>query len=166
MYAPRVLEREGAVSLKAVKMLVAATLLLAACGGGGATTSQGDAPGEAGIDVGSVKAVDLPKGFPADLPLPAGAKPAFVSETSDGVGVWFASDKGVDELKTFFSSAFESSPWKVTWHTTVDEAEGTYSVYLVAQGNEEATVYVGNGGPDAQAYGQPYSFRVVLTKTA
>ena len=141
-------------------------VLLAACGGGGATSSAVDAEaGEAGVDVGSVTAVDLPIEFPADLPLPDDATAVHVAATAaGGPAVWFASGQTKDELTLFFEEAIDrDETWHLTWHTDVQESAGSYSLYAVASDNWKASIYVGNGGPGAKGYTKPYSFRVELT---
>jgi hypothetical protein len=141
-------------------------LLVPACGGGGSSSaSDPEQRAAEGIDMGSVQAVDLPSGFPDDLPLPDDAVAVHVAETSQGgPSVFFASGRTSDELQQFFSQALsEEGGWELSWHKNVQGSAGKYSLYSVVADEWTGSIFVGIGGPEASAYTGPYSFRVELT---
>lgn len=149
-------------------------------GGGGLVTSPPAASATTGAPSSAVTPIvtssggvsvgtgSLPDGFPAQFPIPDGATPAYsASKNGQGFAVWFASDKSLDELTSFFDGALPGSGWTVASKTTAsDQASGSYTGYSITGNGYSGVIYLGSTAPGAAGFSGNFAFFVVLTPTS
>lgn len=149
-------------------------------GGGGLITSPPAASATTGVSSSATTPIDtssggvsvgtgsLPDGFPSEFPIPDGSTPAYsASEGGQGFAVWFASDKSLDELVSYFDGALPGSGWTVVSKVNAsDSANGSYTAYTIMGNGYSGGIYLGTGAPGSQGFSGNFAFFVVLSPSS
>lgn len=106
---------------------------------------------------------ELPSGFPDSFPLPDGATPVNSVSVAGGSFVWFASDRSVEDLRSFFDENLSKDGWKIDNKADITGPDGEYTFYLIKGNGSTGGVYIGAGAPGSDAYTGQYAFYVALS---